>query len=178
MAGHYYNKALPQATGLDKAKIEIRLKELTKNANSSLGPAGFAGVPADPGAPNENYAKRAELAKQDFNSGQTPAGKVVTAPPAQAQAGNAPVLKIISARWGGGNNWKDVTERAQEAYAKNALTWVWATTDYLKADPTPGWRKKLEIQYEIDNKPYKASIDEGGAFKPSAILKKMQEQMQ
>ncbi|MGC4007139.1 MAG: hypothetical protein QM811_30030 [Pirellulales bacterium] len=77
-------------------------------------------------------------------------------------------LTIVSARWGGGNNWTDVTARAQEGVKKNE--WVWATTDYLRADPTPGWRKTLEITFLKDGQNTTSKIGEGGAFKPSKVL--------
>ena len=68
---------------------------------------------------------------------------------ARAAAGNATVNDyIISARWGGGKVWVDVT--------KNLKEWVagdddfWADNESLGSDPTPGWGKTLEIKYKID----------------------------
>jgi clan AA aspartic protease (TIGR02281 family) len=52
---------------------------------------------------------------------------------------------IVSARWGGGNNWSDVSAKVKELTA--AGTDFWANPGTLGADPTPGWRKHLEIKY-------------------------------
>lgn len=76
---------------------------------------------------------------------------------------------IISARWGGGEKWVEVTARLKE--------WVsgdddfWADNETLGSDPTPGWRKHLEIRYKKDEKEKTISIDENEkvpteSFKP------------
>ncbi len=77
--------------------------------------------------------------------------------------GGPPTVRILRARFGGGSNWADVTSAVQNG-ARNG-EWVWATTDYLHADPTPGWRKHLELTVEIHGKQEAQSIDEGGAWK-------------
>ena len=67
---------------------------------------------------------------------------------------------IVSARWGGGEKWVDVTAKVKE--------WVsgeddfWADNETLGADPTPGWRKHLEITYKKDGKEKTISVDENG----------------
>jgi hypothetical protein len=73
------------------------------------------------------------------------------------QPANLPT--IILARWGGGKNWTDVTERVQEAVARGDA--VQANVSFLAADPTPGWKKHLEITYEKAGKQQSAHIDEG-----------------
>ncbi len=66
---------------------------------------------------------------------------------------------IVKARWGGGNNWSDVTKRVREAVASG--TTVSANLALLIVDPTPGWRKHLEITYEQTGQKKFVSIDEG-----------------
>lgn len=87
-----------------------------------------------------------------------------------AEAKRSIPIKIISARWGGGNNWSDVTGRVQELV--NRREWIWASTSGLKSDPTPGWRKRLEINYEVDGSGSSTRLDEDKAWKPEQYLKK------
>ena len=63
-------------------------------------------------------------------------GETTVAP---AMKERPPTVRILRARFGGGSNWADVTSAVQNG-ARNG-EWVWATTDYLHADPTPGWRE-------------------------------------
>jgi hypothetical protein len=66
---------------------------------------------------------------------------------------------IISARWGGGKNWTDVTQRVQEAVARGDAVQV--NISFLGADPTPGWKKQLEITYEKAGNQQSAHLNEG-----------------
>jgi hypothetical protein len=68
-------------------------------------------------------------------------------------------IKIERARWGGGEKWADVTRRVQEAVDQRRT--VWASTDFLKTDPTPGWRKHLQITLEKDGRSRTITLDEG-----------------
>jgi len=43
---------------------------------------------------------------------------------------------------------------------------VHAKTDFLGADPTPGWRKHLEITVERNGREEKTSIDEDQQWTP------------
>jgi hypothetical protein len=65
---------------------------------------------------------------------------------------------VVSARWGGGEHWVDVTARLKQWVAGGDE--FWADNDTLGSDPTPGWRKHLEITYTKDGKPKTMSIDE------------------
>ncbi len=69
------------------------------------------------------------------------------------------VARIISARWGGGNNWADVTDRVAELAAAGEP--IPATDAGLKADPTPGWKKRLEVTYEVGNHVRTVRANEG-----------------
>jgi Concanavalin A-like lectin/glucanases superfamily len=66
--------------------------------------------------------------------------------------------KIMKARWGGGKNWADVTVQVRRAVGQGNT--VRAKSDFVGADPTPGWRKHLEITYERDGQQKSVSIDE------------------
>ncbi len=86
----------------------------------------------------------------------------VAAPAESAKPGA--VIKIERARWGGGDNWADVTQRVQEAVDHH--DWVWASVDFLNKDPTPGWRKHLAIIYKQEgSKSRTITVDEGGAWR-------------
>ncbi len=72
----------------------------------------------------------------------------------------APVheVRVVSARFGGGNNWADVTRRVAQLLA--AGTPVWVNPGTLGSDPSPGWRKHLELTYAVDGGQKTVSVDE------------------
>ena len=72
--------------------------------------------------------------------------------------------KIIKARWGGGNKWADVSVPVQRAVGEGKT--VFAKREFLGADPTPGWRKHLEITFEKDGQQKSVSIDEDRQWTP------------
>lgn len=65
---------------------------------------------------------------------------------------------IVKARWGGGANWADVTKRVREAVGR--VETVFANPGFLKADPTPGWRKHLQITYDNAGELKSIELDE------------------
>jgi hypothetical protein len=72
--------------------------------------------------------------------------------------------KIIKARWGGGNYWADVSVQVRQAVNEGKT--VVAKPGFLGADPTPGWRKHLEITFESDGQQQRVSIDEDRQWTP------------
>jgi hypothetical protein len=58
-------------------------------------------------------------------------------------------LKIISAVWGSGGHFVDVTEQVV-AILKSPHNVYKANRDWLKVDPTPHWKKCLVTVYELD----------------------------
>lgn len=58
-------------------------------------------------------------------------------------------LKVVKASFGGGKNFADVTERVKELLLKGTGSFK-ANPAFLKKDPTPGWRKKLIITFEMN----------------------------
>ena len=78
-------------------------------------------------------------------------------PPPPAQPAE-PKITITSARWGGGRNWADVTERVKELVAGSKT--FHANPTVLGKDPTPGWRKQLEIEYLKNDEKKKLTVKE------------------
>jgi len=95
-----------------------------------------------------------------------------TSTPARAQSGDnffgnkTPVLpsapfirhtdsgiKIISAVWGSGDHFVDVTDTVNALLANPDATFK-ANPDSLKIDPIPHWNKALVIVYELDGDRY------------------------
>jgi len=66
---------------------------------------------------------------------------------------------ILSARWGAGGKWEDVTLRVQKLVRHGET--VRASTDFFDSDPIGGTRKQLEITYEKGGKQGAVSINEG-----------------
>lgn len=83
---------------------------------------------------------------------------------AQAQANSS--VKIVSARWGGGKKWVDVTDTLVELLSTPGAELV-ANPATLKSDPTPRWRKSLQITILRDAKEETLAVREGS---PIVIL--------
>ncbi len=66
---------------------------------------------------------------------------------------------ILSARFGGGNNWLDCTQRVKGLTFNNTLV-LWAQPGWCGGDPTPGWRKKLHLRYRVGEKVVDRWFDE------------------
>jgi hypothetical protein len=84
------------------------------------------------------------------------------ADPASDLAAKSRRPTILSARWGNGDTWADVTPLVREAVAKGET--VLANTDFLKSDPINGTVKQLQIAYEKSGTKETANIDEGGKW--------------
>jgi hypothetical protein len=76
-------------------------------------------------------------------------------------------VTIVSAEWGGGKKWADVTARVQELV--DAGKDFWAKPGTLKSDPTPRWRKRLRIRYRLDDQEKSISINEDGKVDVQAL---------
>ncbi len=66
---------------------------------------------------------------------------------------------ILSAHWGSGKKWADVTLKVRDSVEKGLP--IWATTKSLKADPTKGWTKELRIVFEANGTKGQLTIPEG-----------------
>lgn len=147
-AAEIYKTLVGEATGFVKKQMEFRIAKISKNIGSSLDE--FLAAESK----HRNDSKIAEAAR----AAAPLAGDANPDKPKQPAVN----IKVINARWGGGQNWADVTKRVQELVDTQAL--VWASPDVLKSDPTPYWKKKLQIEYEIDGKRLSAWIEEDRAW--------------
>ena len=77
-------------------------------------------------------------------------------------------LNVISATYGSGDHFADVSDRVKEILAAPGAEFA-AKPDWLGADPTPGWNKALVIVYEFQGKRRLFNCGEGGAVS-AAIL--------
>ncbi len=68
-------------------------------------------------------------------------------PPGISQTAPSHLL-IISATYGSGSNFADVTERVNDLLRQPHVEFF-ANPEGLNADPTPGWNKALVIVYEF-----------------------------
>ena len=87
---------------------------------------------------------------------------VPPSPPAPA------ALKIISAIYGSGSSFADVTDRVNELLSKPDSEFN-ARPDWLHADPLPHWNKQLLIIYEWHGQRRMFSAGEGGRVSLAAL---------
>jgi hypothetical protein len=74
-------------------------------------------------------------------------------------------IKIISAVWGSGDHFADVTDRVI-ALLSTPDTTLKANPDWLKSDPIPHWNKALVIVYELNGSRY---LTDSGEDAPVSI---------
>lgn len=60
-----------------------------------------------------------------------------------------PAVKILSASYGTGGKYADVTERVKH-YVEVKRETFWANRETLKSDPNPGWNKSVTVKYLKD----------------------------
>ena len=80
---------------------------------------------------------------------------------AKAAATQAQTLVIISAVYGSGQNFVDVTARVNDLFRDPAVEFD-SKPQWLQADPTPGWKKELIITYEFKGQRHTFMTGEGG----------------
>ena len=92
-------------------------------------------------------------------------------PPRAARVNASPAEKllVISAVYGSGDKFADVTYRVNDLL-RDADTVFWAKPNWLGADPTPGWNKALVIVYEHDGQRRTFSTGEGGEVSVARLL--------
>lgn len=78
-----------------------------------------------------------------------------------ARSSPAAELWVISATYGSGTQFADVTYRVNDLIHQ-PLVEFFARPEWLKADPTPGWNKALVIVYEFKGQRRIFSTGEGG----------------
>jgi len=60
-----------------------------------------------------------------------------------------PTVEILSASYGTGGKYADVTPRLKH-YVEDKKETFWANGDTMKIDPNPGWNKEVRVQYLKD----------------------------
>lgn len=88
--------------------------------------------------------------------------------PAMAPTPTADLL-IISATYGSGTNYSDVTYRVNDLLRQPGAEFF-ARPEWLSADPTPGWNKALVIVYEVKGHRHTFTSGEGGRVSASLLL--------
>ena len=81
-------------------------------------------------------------------------------PPSTADSPAADLV-IISATYGSGTNYSDVTGRVTDLVHQRDVEFF-ARPEWLHADPTPGWNKALVIVYEFKGRRHLFTAGEGG----------------
>jgi len=90
--------------------------------------------------------------------------KLPTTAPSPAES-----LLIISATYGSGTNFTDVTCRVNDLL-RQPETVFYARPEWLLADPTPGWNKALVIVYELNGRRQLYAAGEGGAVSAEGLI--------
>ena len=78
-------------------------------------------------------------------------------------------LVVISAVYGSGQHFADVTNRVNDLL-RDPLAYFWAKPVWLLADPSPGWNKALVIVYELDGRRRIFTTGEGGTVSVGRLL--------
>jgi hypothetical protein len=79
-------------------------------------------------------------------------------------------LLIISATYGSGTHYVDVSERVNDLLRLPNVVFF-SRPEWLHADPTPGWNKALVIVYEYKGKRHLFTTGEGGEVSVPDLLR-------
>ncbi len=83
-------------------------------------------------------------------------------------------LLIISAVYGSGKHYADVTYRVNDLIHQPNVEFF-ARPEWLKQDPTPGWNKALVVVYEFKGKRTTFACGEGGRVTAEILIATAQE---
>jgi hypothetical protein len=147
-AGESAEDAYRQAVHKAKADYLEALIAIDRRFLSNLDAARKAAVQAGDDAETRRIDARAEAINARLKEHQTALASV--------QSPARPAL--VSARWGTGNKWADVSEQIKRIAKLPDV--VRADPDSLDADPAAGWRKSLEIVYILDGQKHTVWINE------------------
>lgn len=78
-------------------------------------------------------------------------------------------VKIISAVYGSGQNFNDVTDRVCDLLVRPDSEFF-ARPEWLKTDPAPGWNKELVVTYEFHGQRHIFMTGEGGRVTATILL--------
>ncbi len=93
----------------------------------------------------------------------------VAMPPSAVKSSLANLL-IISATYGSGANFSDVTARVNDLLRQPNVEFF-ARPEWLHADPTPGWNKALVIVYEFKGHRHIFTTGEGGNVSAKILVR-------
>jgi hypothetical protein len=79
-------------------------------------------------------------------------------------------VKLISAVYGSGTSFTDVTDRVKSLLDEPGAVFH-ANPHWLGADPTPGWNKALIIVHEIDGQRRTFTVGENGEVSAALVMK-------
>jgi hypothetical protein len=96
-------------------------------------------------------------------------GKSSAPMPPRAVSSAADELLVVSAVYGSGISFADVTNRVDELLHQPG-TEFFARPEWLNADPTPGWNKALVIVYETDGHRRIFTTGEGGRVSSRQLI--------
>jgi hypothetical protein len=91
--------------------------------------------------------------------------------PPQAISSPTANLLIVSAVYGSGIHFADVTYRVNDLLHQRGVEFF-ARPEWLHADPTPGWNKALVIVYEFKGHRRIFTTGEGGKVNVELLLKR------
>jgi len=89
-------------------------------------------------------------------------------PPAAVASASADLL-IISAVYGSGTGYADVTYRVNDLLHQPDIEFF-ARPEWLQTDPTPGWNKALVIIYEFKGQRRTFTCGEGGRVSAGILI--------
>lgn len=84
-------------------------------------------------------------------------------------ASPAAKLLIISATYGSGTHFADVTCRVNDLLRQPDVEFF-ARPEWLKVDPTPGWNKALVIVYDYAGQRHVFTAGEGGEVSVKTLI--------
>lgn len=91
-------------------------------------------------------------------------------PPAAVSSSSAGLL-VISAVYGSGDKFVDVTGRVSAMLYQPDVKFF-ARPEWLNADPTPGWNKALVIVYEFKGQRHLFTAGEGGEVSLKRLIQR------
>lgn len=89
--------------------------------------------------------------------------------PPMAVSSPASKILIISAVYGSGTRFADVTARVDDLLYQPGVKFF-ARPEWLNADPTPGWNKALVIVYEFKGHRHIFATGEGGKVSAEKLV--------
>jgi len=97
-------------------------------------------------------------------------GPAMLTTPLSAEVSSTDQTTIISATYGSGTSFADVTSRVTDLL-RLSDNGFYANPEWLKVDPMPGWNKALVIVFELHGQRHLLTIGEGGLVNMAGMRK-------